>query len=153
MRSETEIIIAFIFKRSGKTELTSSEFYLPISMDLKWFSPQEAKAFVDMVINQNLLVKKGDLLKPNFNIDSVVIPAGFKPSKQDFNKNEFVTQKQEKQDIVEIIVGKIIKKTDLARQTIFEKIKLIEKEKNITLKVAALLVGKEYNIDLNGFLK
>lgn len=122
-------------------------------MDLNWFSPQEAKAFVDVTINQELLIKKYGLLKPNFDIDSVAIPAGFKPSKQVFEKKEIVIQKQEKKDRAKIIVSKIIKKTDLDRKTIFEKIKSIEKQKNITLDVAALLVGKEYDIDLKEFLK
>lgn len=153
MGSETEIIIAFVFKRSGKTELKPSEFYLPLSMDLNWFSPQEAKAFVHTALNQELLIKKYGLLKPNFDIDSVVIPAGFKPLKQAFEKKEIIIQKQEKQDGVKIIVSKIMEKTDLDRQIIFEKIKSLEKEKNITLEVAALLVGKEYDIDLNKFLK
>ena len=122
-------------------------------MDLNWFSPQEAKAFVHAALNQELLIKKYGLLKPNFDIDSIVIPAGFKPSKQSFDKKEIIIQKQEKRDRVKIIVSKIIKKTDLDRQIIFEKIKSLEKEKNITLEVAALLVGKEYDIDLNEFLK
>lgn len=122
-------------------------------MDLNWFSPQEAKAFVYMALNQDLLIKKYGLLKPNFDIDSVVIPAGFKPSKQAFEKKEIIIQKQEKQDGVKIIVSKIMEKTDLDKQIIFEKIKSLEKEKNITLDVAALLVGKEYDIDLNKFFK
>ena len=45
--SEMRIIIAFLFKRSGKEEMSPSELYLPLSMDLQWFTPNQAKEFVD----------------------------------------------------------------------------------------------------------
>ena len=54
MESDAEIIIAFIFKRSGKQKLKLSEFYLPLSMQLNWFSPQEAKDFVKIAIKQKV---------------------------------------------------------------------------------------------------
>ena len=57
MDSEWKIIIAFLFKRSGKEKLSLSEFYLSLSMDLKWFSPQQAKAFVNHAVEQKLLTE------------------------------------------------------------------------------------------------
>ena len=52
MASEVKIIIAFLFHRSGKTELTSSEIYLTLSMDLNWFSLSKAKDFVNFALNE-----------------------------------------------------------------------------------------------------
>ena len=144
MDSEAEIVIAFLFKRSGKEELSLSEFYLPLSMDLKWFSPKQAKAFVSHAVEQKLLIKKGDLVKPNFGYKKVVVPIGFQPSKQIFEeKKEDI--KEEKEDVMKTIISRIVKKTCLDAQSVAEKIKSIEKEKNITSEIAALLVGKEYD--------
>ena len=55
MNSEWEIIIAFLFKRSGREELSFSDLYLTLSIDLNWFTPEDAKAFVNMAIKQKLL--------------------------------------------------------------------------------------------------
>lgn len=148
MDSEAEIVIAFLFKRSGKEELSLSEFYLSLSMDLKWFSPKQTKAFVSHAVEQKLLIKKGDLVKPNFGYKKVVVPIGFHPSKQLFEEKE-VERHEEERDVVKAIVERIVEKTGLEAQNVIEKIKDIEKEKNITSEVAALLVGKEYDIILD----
>ena len=84
MVSEEEIIITFLFKRSGKSKLSFSDLYLILSMDLNWFTPEDAKAFVNLALKQKLLTKKGDLIKPNFDYDKIIVPVGFTPSKQVF---------------------------------------------------------------------
>ena len=55
MPSESEIIIAFLFKRSGKAKLSFSDLYLTLSMDLNWFTPDDAKSFLNLTLKQNLL--------------------------------------------------------------------------------------------------
>ena len=82
IESEFKIVISFIFKRSGKEKLTLSEIYLPLSMDLKWFSPQEAKEFVNFALKQKILNKKNDFIFPNFNYKDINIPIGYKPKKE-----------------------------------------------------------------------
>jgi len=147
MSSETEIIVAFLFKRSGKEKLKLSELYLPLSMDLKWFPPKQAKDFVKRAVEQKLLVKKGGSLKPTFDCEKIIIPVGFQPSKQSLEeKKERV--KKEKRDMMKIIINRVVEKTDLIEQDVVEKIKAVEKEKNITSEAATLLVGKEYDIPL-----
>jgi len=79
MGSDANIIIAFLYKRSGKEELSFSELYLILSMELNWFTPDDAKTFVNMAIKQKLLIKKGELIKPNFDFRKIVVPVGFVP--------------------------------------------------------------------------
>ena len=64
MDAEAKIIIAFLYNRSGKTALKESELYLPLAMELGWFTTKEAHEFVTDAINQELLVKKEGLLHP-----------------------------------------------------------------------------------------
>ena len=85
MNSEEEIIIAFLFKRSGKNELKESEIYLPLALELGWFSSQQASNFVKHALGKKLLVKKRDLISPNFDIEKTKIPVGFYPSKTSFD--------------------------------------------------------------------
>jgi hypothetical protein len=146
MTSEVETIIAFLFKRSGKEELTPSDLYLPLSMDLQWFTPNQAKTFVNMALQQKLLIKKEGKLKPSFDYEKIVVPVGFRPSKKPIEEKEV---KEEKLDAVKTIINRIVEKTGLDEKSVIEKIKDVEKEKNVRPEVAALLVGKEYDVDVD----
>lgn len=144
MNKEDKIIIAFIFNRSGKKEISFSDFFLTLSMGLNWFRPDEAKTFINTCLKNNLLEEEDKLIKPNFNIDEIKIPTGFYPSERILKKKEV---KEENEDILDIIVNKIIEKSNLDKKTILNQIKEIEKEKNITTEISALLVGKDYDIN------
>lgn len=150
MPSESEIVIAFIFKRSGKNELGFSEFYLSLSMDLNWFTPKQAKEFINIALKQKLLIKKDDLIKPNFDYNKTSVPVGFYPSKQVFEEKE-VKKHVKEEDVLKKIIRRIVEETNLNEQEVVTKLQEIEKEKNITPGVAALLVGKEHNVSLDDF--
>ncbi|MDH7506627.1 MAG: DUF2240 family protein [Candidatus Thermoplasmatota archaeon] len=152
MASENEIILAFLFKRSGKDKMSFSELYLNLSIDLKWFSPEEAKKFLNNAIKDNLLIKENDQISPSFDVNNIKIPIGFTPSKKVF------TEKKNKETTMELnvlkkIVNRICEKTNLKESQVFDKINNISKEKNIIEEIAALLVLKEHNIELDDFLK
>ena len=152
MVSENEIIIAFLFKRSGKEKMSFSELYLNLSMDLNWFSPEDAKKFLNDAIKKNLLIKEDDQILLSFDINKITIPLGFSPSKRVFFEKK--NQKGiEEINILEQIVKKIHEKTNLKEQQIIDKINEISKEKNINEEIAALIIGKEYEIEINDFLK
>lgn len=146
---EIEIILAFLFKRSGKEELSQSEIYLPLSMNLKWYTLQQARSFINLALNQKLLIKKGEMLTPNFDYKKVAIPIGFQPSKQIVVGKEDDIKKEE--NLVNKIIIKIAKKTKLDKKEITEKISKAEKEKNINTELAALLIGREYGVEVAVF--
>ena len=148
--NQTKIIISFLFKRSGKEELTTSELYLPLSMDLKWFSPKEAKGFINSALLQNFLIKKGARIKPNFDYKKIAVPVGFYPSKQTIEEEKDKVN-EERQDVVKLIICQIVEKTEQDEQSVFEEIKEVANERNISLAVAALLVSKKYDIVVSAF--
>ncbi|PNX48742.1 MAG: hypothetical protein BV459_01725, partial [Thermoplasmata archaeon M11B2D] len=76
MNSEAEIVIAFLFNRSGKTTLTEAELYLSLSMELGWLSTKEAQEFVKYALTQGLLVRKNEEMAPSFPIEKTTIPLG-----------------------------------------------------------------------------
>ena len=151
MNSEPKMAIAFTFKCSGKDEMTVSEFILLLSMELHWFSPQEAKGFLNNAIKGGLLVENDELIKPTFDIKKTVIPVGFHPTKKVFNLEKPL--KKERRDLKPIgeIIEKIAEKTEISKRAILKKIELISNEKNITRDVAALYAGKKYDIRLDEF--
>jgi len=152
MASENEIIIAFLFKRSGKEKMSFSELYLNLSMDLNWFSPEDAKKFLNDAINKKLLKKEDDQISLSFDINKITIPLGFSPSKRKFSekKNQEVAQDV---NILNQIVKRICEKTNLKEKQIIDRINKISEEKTIKEEIAALLVGKEYEIEINDFFK
>lgn len=153
MPSEAEMIITFLFKRSGKEKLKLSEFYLTLSMELKWFPPKESKAFLDNAIKEGFLIKKGDNITPAFDYKKIVVPTGFQPSRE-----IRVVKKEKKEEtklgleLEEEIINRIVEKTELDEIEVVKKIKTIEKERKICYAVAVLIVGKEYDIKLDDFL-
>ena len=153
MVSEEEIIITFLFKRSGKTKLSFSDLYLTLSMNLNWFTPEEAKEFVTFALKQKLLTKKGEAITTNFDYDKIVVPVGFVPSKMAFEEKEVKKRDEKEETVLEKIVKQLVEKTDLDKRQIVEKINATAKEKNITTEVAALLIGKEYDISFEDFFK
>lgn len=151
MISDAEKTIAFLFKRSGKKEMKYSDFYLTLSMDLNWFTPEDAKDFINKALEGKLLEKKDETIRPGFNVDKINVPLGFIPSKTLFEEKTFVQKPIEEKDILSQMIKKISNATKIKEEEIFASIKKIENEKNLTPEVAALLFGKEYNVSLEEF--
>ena len=146
MVSEAETIIAFVFKRSGKKEISFSMFYLTLSMDLNWFTPNDAKKFIQKALTEKLLIKKKELLRPSFDVEKIDIPIGFTPS------GKIVFEEKKDEGVLTKIIKKISKETGSSEEEVLRKINNLEKEKNIVSETAALLLGKENNVDISKFL-
>jgi len=152
MVSEEEIIIAFVFERSGKNEMLFSEFYLTISMDLNWFTPDDAKALSNNFIKNKFLIKTKESVKPGFDVSKIKVPLGFYPSKQILEKKEPVNNSIER-DLFTDILDEIAAKAKKNKEELLEKINKIQEEKNITKETAALMVGKDFEIDLTAYFE
>lgn len=139
-------------KRSGKQTLPESEFYLTISMDMQWCSPRKAKLFVKNAIKAGFLKKKDDQLSPTFDVKKITIPTGFKPSDAAFDEP---LEKHSNPDIeiIEKIKNNIERESDLSSDQIRDEINMIAEEKIITPVVAALLLAKRFNININQYIK
>lgn len=148
MDSEERIIIAFIFKRSGKTILKDTEIYLSLSLELGWFSTKEAQEFINYTLGENLLVKEGEMLSPTFDIDEINIPIGFFPTKSKYEKNG----KESSETLLENIINRIIEKTNIPKDEILKSIENIQNEKKIILEVAILIFAKTHEVKIDDFL-
>ena len=150
MASQAETIIVFVFRRSGKTELSFSDIYLTLSMELKWFSPESAKDFVNKAIEKKLLTKKESQIRPSFDISKIDVPLGFTPTGEIFEEKGDVEKKE--MSTFDQIISKIADDKNIDRKIIFDEIKKIEKEKKLTKEVSALLYAKEFDIDFDSVI-
>jgi len=151
MVSEESIILAFIFKRSGKEILKESEIYLTLSIDLRWFSTDEAKAFVQYAKVHTLLERKNGGFSPTFNIHQTSIPTGFSPLKKKYEIEKEATNKHK--DVFEEIVQRICENIEKNKGSVIKEIQTIQQEKQLLREVAALLVARRYNIAIEDFFK
>ena len=149
MKNEAEIILSFLFKRSGKTKLRQSDIYLSLALDLNWFSISSAKTFLKNSLKEGLLQKQGEYVTPNFNWKKIEIPIGYHPSK-DMKIPELPTL--DNFNILDELIDKITEKTGYDKKSILDKINIISSDLKITFEVAALLICQDFNINYEVYL-
>jgi hypothetical protein len=138
--------LGYLFQRSGKDVISEKDLVLSISMDLGWFSPDEAKQLIDVGIELKLLRREDHGLKPCFNYRALSIPIDFTPTKN-------ILQLDSQEPLLLLIVRSIDEKTALGRNNIMSEINKKQNLLDVEIEVAAILVAKKYEIDISGFIK
>lgn len=135
---------ALPFKRKGTDTMKENAFIMALSMDLNWFKPDTARAFMQLA-EENGLVSRGDgILKALFDVKGVQIPLGFKPDITKFEEKEVFDQ----------IIERIMSKTGLDKKKIIANINQKRNETGglFNIEVLGILVGKEYNVQMDDLI-
>ena len=138
--------LAYLFQRKGKDVLSEKELILSASMDLGWFSPDEAKKLIDVCLELRLLSRTENGIKPNFDHKALSIPIDFTPSKN-------ILQLESQEPLLLFIVRTIDEKTESGRTDIMAEINKKQNTLDVEIEVAAILVAKKYGVDISGFLR
>lgn len=138
--SELLYTVAQPFRKRGKDVLTVNEFIFALSLDLKWFSPDQARRVLSAAEEAGLLRRDGEKLRPLFN-RSVEVPFGFKPGPDLLLKER---------DLFDRIIDRIVSISDTGKQ---DTVALVNQKQGdlhhmVSLEVAALLVAKEKELDI-----
>jgi hypothetical protein len=137
-------VIAFLYNRSGKEEMSAQELRLAMSMDLRWFSPKEAEGIVDTFQNKRLLVRKGGGgLRPAFNYRKLSLERDFRP-----NKEELLGGGVDEPLFIRM-VGHITDRADEEKRNIIAMVNRKAGELGIEVEAAAMLVGDELGVDMS----
>jgi len=133
--SELTYTVSMPFKRKGKEVLKDMEFVMALSMDLKWFTPDQAKSVLAEAQRSGLLKRDGELVRPSFDISKIGIPSGFKPEKVAI----------EKKTIFEKVIERIIISTGIEKRKVVSLINKKQEElsKLTVIEVSAILVAIE----------
>ncbi|MEM4258392.1 MAG: DUF2240 family protein [Candidatus Thermoplasmatota archaeon] len=137
MFDEARIVLAFIFKRSGKTKLTEAEIYVPLSLELNWFTVQEAQAFVRYCTVNKLIAEEQGVFTPTFEIADIQIPIGFIPENK---KYSLTTSSEVQKNILNVLAETLSMHLNQDIQKTFEEIARQAAEKKITSELAALFL-------------
>ena len=147
MSTEEQIILAFIYKRSGKDILPPQEIYLPISIELNWLSTKEAQHFLQHCINQHLLKETPTGLQTNFDITTIHIPTGFRPQ-QTYTETQTIKNQQTPTNIYHTILQTISQQKNTPTTEIEKEINKLADTKNVHPITTALIYAKQQNISL-----
>jgi len=136
--SELTYTVGMPFKRKGKESLKDMEFVMALSMDLKWFTPEQAKSVLAEAQKSGLLKRDGELVRPSFDISKIEIPSGFKPQ----------TVAIEKKTVFERVIERIITSTGIEKRRVVSMINKKQEElsKQVVIEVSAILVAIENNV-------
>lgn len=137
-------LIAFLFNKTGKHELSEKEIIFSLSMDLHWFSPEDARKIIYNAINSNLLVQKEQLLIPNFDYKNLELPIDFRPT---------VSVLEPEIDIVTNIVETISKTKNIEKTELIREINNLQDILGVEIEISSLLIGRKYDIDISSFIE
>jgi len=131
--SELTYTVSMPFKRRGKEALKDMEFVMALSMDLKWFTPDQAKSVLAEAQKSGLLKRDGELVRPSFDISKIEIPSGFKPVAI------------EKKNVFEKVIERIITSTGIEKRKVVSMINKKQEElsKQVVIEVSAILIAIE----------
>jgi hypothetical protein len=151
---ELRTAVAYIFRKKNVEKLSETEFILTVSMDLHWFTPVDAKKFVDVAVENGVLKRDANILTPCFDTNLCFVPISFTPAHTilDLKPAQKTPVKQKVEDLFSKIVEKLVKSTGSDVQDIIAKINRAKDKYDVEIEVAALLVGMEHNISMAEYL-
>jgi len=138
--------LAFLFQRKGKKTLSEKELNMSVSMDLNWFSPDEAKRLIEVGLELKLLTKNEDGLSPTFDYEALTLPIDFSPTRN-------ILEVESQEPLLMAIVRNIQDKTQMEKKEVMAEINKKQNALKLDIEVAAILVAARYNVDISGFLR
>ncbi len=135
--------LAHIFRMKGEDKLEYKAIVYTLAFDLGWFSPRDARTFVDEAIEKGFLKQEGDYLAPGFESERLKLKTDFKP-------------KEEK--LLDEIVEEISLRLEAEKGEVMRKVenKLAASKAqslDIEIELAALLYGEEKGVELSEYRK
>lgn len=140
--SDLTYTVSMPFKRKGKDALKDMEFILALSLDLKWFNPEQAKIILNDAQNSGLLIREGEFVHPSFDISKIEIPSGWKPV---IGENKTIV---ENKTIFDRIIDRIIHGTGIEKRKVIAMINKKQEEfaKQVSIEVSAILIAVENGV-------
>ncbi|HVP93548.1 MAG TPA: DUF2240 family protein [Methanoregulaceae archaeon] len=139
------VTIAAPFRHTRKDRLKKNEVVYYLAFDRKWMSIEQANTILKRALDEGLIAYDGEMLAPNFDINTVEIPIGFKPSSAVF----------EVYDPVSSLIDRIVKQTGKKETEIVSEMNLMTAKDfdNLLMPEAAVVIlAKRYNTRFSDLL-
>ncbi len=143
MIEDAKRVIAFVFERLGKRGVSPSDFYLTLSMDLRWCSVEKAKRFLRYAMDKKLISNIEGKLFPNFPLEDIEIPFGFRP--------KIFDEIEVEEELKDRIVHWISENTGKGIDEVWREVESISAEKSLNLEVSALFYANKLGLDVSSY--
>jgi hypothetical protein len=131
--------IAAPFRHTRKDRLKKNEIVYYLAFDRKWMSIEQANVILKRALDEGLVGYDGEMLAPKFDIQSVEVPIGFKPSQSVFELN----------DPVQSLIDRVVKSSGRQEtEIIAEMNRLKSKDFDDLLRpeAAVIILAKRYGV-------
>ncbi len=140
---ELETCLAVLYKRKGKNVLTEAEFQFAVSLDFRWFTPQEAQRLMELAIGRGLLVRSDIYLSPSFDYKDIEAPLSFRPSR------DVLVGEKEELSLFARLVGLITSQGGLKKREAVGRINRTQERLGVDVEVAALVVASDLGVEVS----
>lgn len=127
--------VAAPFRHRGDEQLTETEFVAAVAMELRWFTPDQAKRLVDVAVSEGALERSGGQLTPTFDVHSHTVPEEFEPDEQ------LLQQRSTFEKLLERIVA-----AGHDKQEAVAAINQRQQELGVSIEAAAVVYARQHGI-------
>ncbi|MFP4142965.1 MAG: DUF2240 family protein [Thermoplasmata archaeon] len=131
--------LAFLFQREG-SPVSEDDFVYTQSVDLEWFSSDEARILIEKANSDGLIKIDGEMIEADFDYENIEIPIGFEPSKD--------ILEEEKEDIFSELLSDLVENSGLSKQKVMSKVNDLQDSLNVEITTAMLLFARKRDIPL-----
>lgn len=139
------VTIAAPFRHTRKERLKKNEMIYYLALDRKWMSIEQANLLLSRAKESGLIAYDGDMIRPEFDINTVDIPVGFRPSSGIFDRV----------DPVEVLIDRIANLIGKpVPEVVAEMNRTVQEEFDGHLypEAAVLLLAKRYRVPFEDLL-
>lgn len=150
MDGETLVCAAALFRNRGKDIITQKEFTMYISLDLRWMGVKEADKLRELLLDEGILKKNGDMLKPAGDLSEIDVPVAYKPSSELLEMLrtwKIPAKKRPEKDSMLNTLMEVAVENGIQKRTFVKECNDLVKHMNIHMEAAALIILREHGVD------
>ena len=142
------ITVAAPFKHTRKAAMRKNELVYYYALDRKWMSTDQANQLLRRAEEEGLMSLDNGMYTPRFDLASITIPIGFKPTSAIFERN----------DPAQVLIERIAKATAMQETDIVAEMNRTIRDgfdNHLQPPAALVLLAKKYNVpfeDMSGAL-
>ena len=143
--------VAFLFRRAGEAELTEEALARQASLDLHWFSPKDARRFIDAARALGYLRAGGvgGRVAPGFDIAQVEVPLDFRIDAAAFEGAPLPASGS----VAEALVEEAARAKGRPLDEVWGEVRRKQERNLLEPPAAAALVAGEAGVDLKPFFE
>lgn len=150
MADDVGICAAAFFQSKGKGVVTENEFLMDISLSKRWMPYADAEKLLARMIDEGIVVKDGEYVRPKFDVSETDVPVGYRPPADLVKPSGKVSAKAKEEDIFQTLMSRSIQ-MGIDRKAFLASCRSLQKKMNIEVEVAALIVLRDHGADISPF--